>query len=913
MYVYDDQDPKRKRDSIRNGGDGGLKHVYVYDDQDPNKVHDSRGKTAKDDIAEQERQAGKDSDKPAGNTGSKAEANDALDNKEKSLAEPEGSPDQEESTIPYRDEGQKGKLVAKLKKRRNKVLIGIVGGSIAGLAAFIIIITGIIGTLLIPQLAQHISEYEFARVTRQFAESAENVTDEKLALDTITSDTMYDNFRAAFITPGSDTDQLLSSFDKYRPSQAIKNLEVNNGLGLKYSTTGGRQVLDSVVLDGVEHNMVPTNWFTRNVPVFSEIIKFKNDVSFSKDFVPALDDALRANQVGTIIRSSAAKDIRQKLGIGLVAWYVGKFTGKTPAQARQIEELSKVETIDQSVAADTTKTSKLKNAENAGQTTEQQMLTAAKNGDFADLQTVIDNRGIPQKILDAITAQMTVSGFQTALSYISPIYGAAMPICIVYDGSLENSESTIDNQTRQQQAAFDYVESAADQEKAGTTNGEAVGATNADLDPETINQSIPEERAAGMTVNTAGQESAEASAGGQYTLLSVTLGNLGIQPATAIADAIDDIANVACPVVTNTWVAIGLGGISLLLGGLSLGTTTAATGTAEKAAGDVVGEVGEELAARVVSEDVAATSTSIFSRIGSLLKNSFAGTAKSAAEISAATVFAKLIVLDRSMQTNSGFAQGVDLANEADSGGNIQAGQLAQQVNYGRPLTQDEVASNNEIDKQDISYQTSQESLYQRYLAFSNADSLISRVGTIMYADIHDSFFSSIFSDIGRIFNPSNLISKVFGSLDHNVALAQAAADTTDYGNVQFGWSPAEEALINSDPTYSSPLNNQKQLDSAPMINLEPAETYVSNTYNQCFTDSIGTLLSQKLIVRDQDGNVIANQGLCSPDNLSPPPNTVGPCDLSNLNCIVFRWRLAMSYQNSLNILTQEANVSETQ
>jgi hypothetical protein len=896
----------------------------VYDDQKIKNDTVPGGISRKEELAMEERAfKGADEDRrrqlaeeaKATKPEAKLESNATLDNKEKSLGAPESGPDQEESTIPYRDEGQKGKLVAKLKKRRNKVLIGIVGGGIGGIAAFIIIITGIIGTLLIPQLAQHITEYEFARVTRQFAESAENVTDEKLALDTITTDSLYDKFRTT-ITPGSDTDQLLSSFDKYRPSQAIKNLEVNNGLGLKYSTTAsGRSVLDAVVLDGEEYELEHPNFIVRNMPVLSEIIKFKSDVSFSKDFVPVLDDALRANEVGTIVRSSAAKDIRQELGISLVAWYVGKFTGKTPEQARQIEELSKVEAIDQPVAADTTKTGVIRNANGAAQSTEQGMLTEAEGGNFADLQAAIDNGGISQKILDAITAQLSVSGFQTAIGLINPIYKVAMPICIVYDGSLDNSGSTIDNQTRQQQAAFDYVESAADQEKAGSTDAEAVGATNADLDPETINQSIPEERAAGMTFNTAGQESAEASAGGQYTFLSVTLGDLGFQPATDIADAIDDIANAACPVATNLWVAGGLGILNIVIGIASLGTTTAAEGTAELDADAIADEVGGELAARVVSEDAATASTSVFSRIGTLLKDSFAGTAKSVAEISAATVFAKLVVLDRAMQANSGFAQGVDLANEADSGGNIQAGQLSQQINYGRPLTQDEVAANNEIDKEDISYQTSQESLYQRYLAFSNADSLISRVGTIMYADIHDSFFSSIFSDIGKIFSPSNLISKVFGSFDHNMALAEAAADTSDYGNVQFGWSPAEEALINSDPSYLSPLNNQEELDSAPIINGESAETYVSTTYGQCFTDSIGTLLSStnpELIVRDKDGNVISNEGLCSPDNLGPPPNPSGPCNLSNLNCVVFRWRLAMSYQNTLNILTQESDVSSS-
>jgi hypothetical protein len=865
----------------------------VYDDQYTKPKEDIHG-GLKADVAQRERLASKDSEKPTNNEGSGVEANDMLDRKEGLATTPTTESSQEDTPFNYRSEGKPHKLVGKLKKRRNKIAIGLIGGGIVGVAAFIIIIVGIIGTLLIPQLAQHITEYEFARVTRQFAQSAEEVTDEKLAIDTISTDSAYDALREAFVTPGGATDQLLRSLDQYRPSQAIKNLEVNNDLKLNYTTTAtGRSVLDSVGLDGVDYATKPTGW-VGHIPILGDLIEFKNGVSFSQDFVPALEDSLRANDVGTLIRSSAAKDIREKLGISLVAWVVGKYTGKTPAQARIVEEEEKAQAIDEPVEPETLVTGPLEDATSGAETAEENALSQAAAGNTAELQGAIDNNGVLQSMLDAISNALSGSGLKTFVSIINPAYAVAMPVCIVYDGSLNNSGATIDNQTRQQQAAFYYIESAADQQKAGDTNGEAVGAANADLDPQDINESIPEERAVGDTIDTSNQESAEVSNGGQYTLLNATLQDLNITGANGIAAAINAVASKACPTLTNLWAAAGLGIGNIVLGVLTFGTSDEEEAAAGKAADTVAEDVASSFASHIVSQV-----TSFTSRIGKLLSDSFEGTFKSAVGISAATVMAKVIVLNSAMQTNSGLAQGVDLANEADSGGNIQAGMLSQQINYGRPLSNTEIAQNNELDKQDIAYQTSQESLYQRYFAFSNADSLISRFGTILYSDFNSSFFSSMFSDIGKIFSPLNLISKIFGSIDDNAALAQAAADTTDYGNVQFGWSPAEEALISSSSSYS-PVENQHILDTAPEIDNEPAETYISSLYNQCFTDSIGTLMSQGLIVRDKNGNVIADQGLCSPDNLGT----------GNLNGLVFRWRLAMSYQNTLTILTQESGVS---
>ena len=871
----------------------------VYDDQKP-KTEDIRGGITPEEEAEMEQRAIKGAEedrhkqlakeKEEIKISSKVDSIDVLGNKEASVAGTEDDNGQADSEFGYHDEGKSHKLTSKLKKKRNKYAIGLVGGGLLGMAAIIAVIVSIIGTLLIPQLAQHIAEYEFARVTRQFAESAEEVTDEKMAMDGLTN-SAYTSLRDKLdVTPGSLTDKLIATMDKFSTANAIKKLEVNNGFNLTYATdNSGRSVLKSMTLDGVEYSIKEQSLLTKYIPYIGTIIDFKNGVSFAKDAAPALRQALRLNDAGALIRSSAVKDIREELGINLAAFKIGEFLGKDPAQARLGEEKAKVNAIDQSVAPDNAVTQDIKSGDAAAEEAETKAVSSP-----AQLEDAIQNGGFIQNIITSIENAIKGSSLKSVISAINPAYAVAMPVCIIYDGSLDNSGGTIDNQTRQQQAAYYYIESVADQQKDGSTSAEAIGAINDDVDPQDISQSIPEERAAGQVVDTSDEESAEASAGGQYTLLSSTLGEAGFPGASAIAAAIDAVANNVCPILTNLWASAALGIGNIAIGILTFGSSDAEEASAEGAAKVVTDEVESSLVSRFISRAVIVTS-----RVGKLLSDSWKGAAKSAVEISGLTMMAKLIVLDRAMQTDSGFAQGINLANEADSGGNIQAGMISQQVNYGRPMTSTEVSENNQIDQQDISYQNSQKSMYQRYLAFSNADSLASKIGMTIYADANSSFFTKMFADLGKIIMPLNLISKIFGSFDNHVAMADAAANATDYGNVQFGWSTAEEALITSDPSYQ-PVENQQVLDSASPINGQSAEDYISSTYGQCFTDSIGTLLSSGLIQRDDNGDIIANQGTCSPDNLGP----------GNLNGLVFRWRLSMSYNNALTLLTQEANVS---
>jgi hypothetical protein len=476
---------------------------------------------------------------------------------------------------------------------------------------------------------------------------------------------------------------------------------------------------------------------------------------------------------------------------------------------------------------------------------------------------------------------------------------------------MDHSGPTIDDQVRQQEAAYYYIASANSQEAAGATTAQAVGALNSDLNAGgNIQESIPLLRGAGDAVSSTGAPSAEASADGQYTLLNATPG------LSAVAGPINDVADEACPVFTNMIGAGFLGlaslGVGLLTGETDTAAGTLATKTIDEGAADAATEVAADQTADVASS-VITKSGVVTRRIWKLLDD----TVTSAGKITAMTILAKLIVMDRAMQVNSGFAEGVDLANEADSGGNIAANEIDRQGMYGAPLTGTQVAQSNVADQQYVASENSQKSAYQRYFALSNTDSLLSKFSTDLYEHVNASSFSSIFSSLGRDLNPISLLAKVFGSIDTKLTFAQSATDDYTYGNVQFGWSQDEDNLINSNQSYQ-PIENQAALDSAaPILNPstgtnEDAEDYISGIYGQCFTDSIGTLLSSGLIVRDASGNVISStgnvdntsspEGLCSPDNLGPDNPKYGD--------LVFRWRLAMNYSNTLDQLTQEGSLS---
>jgi hypothetical protein len=142
----------------------------------------------------------------------------------------------------------------------------------------------------------------------------------------------------------------------------------------------------------------------------------------------------------------------------------------------------------------------------------------------------------------------------------------------------------------------------------------------------------------------------------------------------------------------------------------------------------------------------------------------------------------------------------------------------------------------------------------------------------------------------------------MFGGIAH----AETPTETT-YGNVQFGWTKAEETLIDSSDSFKL-LENQYQLDQAKDKDGNSIEDKIDGHYGKCFKDTLGNLLSAGDIRRDKDGDLV-DQGLCSPSNLGP--NNTEDCgsrfgrlgDHYPCGDLVFRWRLAHRYNTVLNQL----------
>ncbi len=780
--------------------------------------------------------------------------------------------------------GKKKKSLGNLSHgTKNKILIigGITGS--AGVGAALVFLFLLASSLAIPNLMQNITTYEFARVTRDYAKSEARVTTEKLAIDA-TDDGTFSAIKAKYNSATGKVSDQWSKLDKYRPSKVMKNLVSEQNFKITYKRTLlGRQQLVGVTLG--DKTFLPTKLTAaqRFTPGLNSILEFKNGVTLSKNVAPALDSALRAQDVGPIIRGSVARSIRQELGINLIAWTLGKYKGKSEAQARLVEAREKAAVIDEKAPVNDAVTSSTKEA--VDDATNETKDTLA---DDTKLQQTINNGGIASTVKKAIADALAKSGLQTAVSIVNPIYGIAMPMCIVYDGSLNHSGGTINTQTRQQEGAYYYLASAGDQQKTGTLDksaehatelGNAVRATNDDLGD--TGQSNAMLRASGGTVDTSQSPSAEASAGGEFTLLNATPGI-----PTAVADTINSLADGACPYLTNIWGGIGLGVVNIAIGLTTGGGSAAAEEAAGTAATTVIENTSSNLAARLLSKTLTK-----FSNAKDLLYD----TGKSAVKVAAATVIAKLIVNSRCGCMNGGFTQGTPLANEADAGGNIVAGDQDRKGLAGRPLTSGEVLQSDQADQKQVAAAERAKSPYERYLATDNASSLLSRMAISVNSNLNTSIFRSMLNLGTMILRPLTYTGSLVGSLD---GTAHAGVLDAHYGNVQFGWSEDEQDLINKTESYHSSLENQAALDASGK------EDEISGKYDKCFTATIGDLLSDGEIVRDADGNVVPDQGLCSPNNLG-----VNNPDYGDM---VFRFRLAKSYSTTTDQLAEEQTVTSS-
>ena len=66
---------------------------------------------------------------------------------------------------------------------------------------------------------------------------------------------------------------------------------------------------------------------------------------------------------------------------------------------------------------------------------------------------------------------------------------------------------------------------------------------------------------------------------------------------------------------------------------------------------------------------------------------------------------------------------------------------------------------------------------------------------------------------------------------------------------------------------------------------------------------SLGALLASGAIVRDMNGDIVRDQGLCSPNNLTYNNTTYGD--------LVFRFRLALQYNSTIDQLVSYQTVTQ--
>ena len=883
-------------------------------------------------------------DESSDNTDSRASSKtdgSAKSSSSSDLKSAEESGGDKENTL-FNPEGDKqGGLRGRLQNARsrmskfsgNKWLVGFGLGGGAGLVVLVILLIMIAGSLKLPNITQNIISYEFARATRQFSQSAQRSTDEALAVQA-TNDNVYTRLKARFTDKysaikdpitGKYQDIRTSTWgkmDTIRPGMVINNLGKNDGLTLRYATSSitGREILIGGSIAGEDFTVKPVTGIAKWVPGVRQLIQARNTAQMRAQFMPKIVETMKANNTGALIRGPVNVMIRRSMGSGFAGWALEKFVGKRGAAA-QAEDTAETYKATKAAATvpDNAVTDEIKAADEAAQ--------AAADEDMADpalVQKDNANGGDSASVENAAEKELKVSTFGKVLDFANPLYAVAVPICIVYDGSVQQSQPSIDNRSNQQQAVFDKLAAEASQQQRGSLKSDdkmdtalnsAVEAKNTSLGD--VTKTIAYQRGAGHPMSTADIPSPQAGSDGSYEYSLFTA--IGFPAGSIEAKVAQYIVDHSCPSLTDPKTAVALGAANIIAAIGSFGGSAGAEEAAGQGALAVVKTVVKDMVANAFRKETVQKGTKTIER--GALSRAKRFVFKQGLIVGGTyglTELAHMVVAQRAGVATNGMAQGADLVDEADSGAGIEAGRIEQQQLFAAPMAKEDVAKSDVQDSTFIAEQNASQSFTQRYFAFSNANSLVSHVGMTLYGTAHLSSVASILKLGATLLRPLSHIASILtmGGLVH----AAPDPSTQHYGNVQFGWTDAEENLIDSDTSYK-PLENQEILDNSGK------ETAIANDYANCFgysfnkdgdswsptdtnsylkldpSNSLGNLLASGKIQRDNEGNILPDRGDCAPNNLG-----VNNPKYGNL---VFRWRLAMQYTTTLDQMVGEQGASQ--
>lgn len=770
----------------------------------------------------------------------------------------------------------------------NKLLVGV--GFSSGIFIIILVLFLLIflGNYKIVQLGEHIASYRFARVTKNYADSVGQITAEDTALSTADQNTLQKAASQFASVRDSTWGSMWDKINNYRPDKIVENFKQDGVVDFKYESGGAtslwKKKLTGIVINGQEITPADAGRWNKLIHPFQ-----------TRAAQGAVSDELNAKLAtamqdrSSIIRGAVAKSIRDELGIKLNWWQqMTKYRGATPEEANALVEAESEKTISNGIKPAPSEVSSISDGAQKTQDAINQCADSAPC-----LKEEVNNGGtLPKTAASEIESATSSSVFTQAASSLNLAYTIALPVCLVYDGSLANPGSgqkqTVDNTSTQDTRSYYAVESAADKQKDGyKMTGEAAGAM--DWKAGDITKSVPEQHAAGLNVNTSDELQPQANS-------NQTLGNSAsifsfLPLGSGLADS---FANASCPVITNIWFGIA-GGIGTLgLGFFSGGTSEIAT-------------QGLTTALKTYMQDFIASAFT--KKEGVKLGLTVGG-------VVGATELAKMLVAQKAAANDNGFATGSAFDNAADRGGDLNAQQTSQRM-YGRPLTNAEVAQSNISDQSFQSSQLANESFTQRYFALTNPDSLASKFGLDLSAHINGTVLSSLLRLGSNVLNPTSSFATIFGGMNKQVALAGGTMDNQNYGIVQWGFSDDEESLIKSDPSYG-PLANEKILSGITYQGQQIAD-YITSKYSKCWgydtsgqpdpSVTMGTLLTDGSLVRDNTGNVTG--GLCSPANLGVNSADPAAYDPTNgKNDLIFRYRVMKNYETVIDNLLNYQDVT---
>jgi hypothetical protein len=783
------------------------------------------------------------------------------------------------------DEGKQSKIKAAgnfVARNRKKFLIGggVAGGIVSGFA-----IIAQLGTFLLPTLSNNIDEDRFKHIGRLLSNNNEVIVKLKMMLAS-TSDADYARALEEY-KDGNPGSNLFKKVNELRPVKIAENLLLSSTFETREYTIPGtnikREKIIAATVDGVTIPVPQNKYGVTGI--------FKHPIRWGSDHIDAylgsrkmVDTLLNERYGGKLplpvklaIRGPAATTFRTSINASQFRWTKDQVdeADKDPPSS----DVAKSDAFAQTY--ETTRESLP--APDADVAREIQAETDACVEEKGCRDRMI-NEGVtisPQS-QETLNTSFNPTLIRDIIGHLSNVQAIAALVCTVAETSVQASEEVMNANLAVAAVLYTNMSAASGQQVYSQlnpgdkrVNAALTGGFNGQVNHNgTATNSVPMRRAAGQAFTTAAIMSPAAGAIGMFGTDPV--GFLGAGVASAIE-------GTTCDVLTH-W-ATGLG-----LAALEIGFSFTGGGAVAKVAGTtlvnrIASGFGKALAAQ-------------FTKASLLTNAALIGTEQVA---NIMTAISKGDALQQAGGLYNGMVGGTELIDRADAGGTVLAQAVSQQYG-GAAMTTDAYLESSERDDAYIASATDQ-SFSQRYFAMDNSQSLANRVAMGIYGTFSLESIASSIQNMANFLSPGNL----FGGISSLSLAGAAPGDNPDtviqereYGIPQFGWSNDEEDTYAGNDDYA-PLHNEVVLDESGQ------REDLMEKYGKCFDPAktkLGTLLADGDIARDENANVIADEGDCAPNKLGDSIPNNNRLDFENDEAeLVFRLRISMRNERAVDDL----------